>query len=168
MNYQELNARTIDSWVEGGWEWGKPISHEEYAKALRGEWDVRLTPVKPVPHEWFGDLKGKKLLGLASGGGQQMPVFAALGAECTVLDYSSKQIESERMVAEREGYQIRIIQGDMTKPLPFEDMWREYKRIIKDKHAIVIFALEPFATKLRYSNLKNYKYDWICQISSIF
>ena len=47
------------------------------------------------------------------------------------------------------------------KPLPFEDMWREYKRIIKDKHAIVIFALEPFATKLRYSNLKNYKYDWI-------
>ena len=47
------------------------------------------------------------------------------------------------------------------KPLPFEDMWREYQRIIKDKHAIVIFALEPFATKLRHSNLKNYKYDWI-------
>ena len=37
------------------------------------------------------------------------------------MDYSSKQIESERIVAEREGYQIRIIQGDMTKPLPFED-----------------------------------------------
>ena len=50
-----------------------------------------------------------------------MPIFAALGAECTVLDYSSRQIESEKMVAEREGYQITIIQGDMTKPLPFED-----------------------------------------------
>lgn len=50
-----------------------------------------------------------------------MPIFAALGAECTVLDYSSKQIESERIVAKREGYQIRIIQGDMTKPLPFND-----------------------------------------------
>ena len=121
MNYQELNARTIDSWVEGGWEWGKPISHEEYAKALRGEWDVRLTPVKPVPHEWFGDLKGKKLLGLASGGGQQMPVFAALGADCTVFDYSEKQLENEKMVARREGYRIHIIRGDMTKPLPFED-----------------------------------------------
>jgi len=39
-----------------------------------------LTPTKPVPREWFGDLKGKKLLGLASGGGQQMPIFTAAGA----------------------------------------------------------------------------------------
>ena len=121
MDYQDINAKTIDAWVEEGWEWGKPISHDTYVKALRGEWDVVLTPIKPVPHEWFGDLRGKKLLGLASGGGQQMPIFAALGAECTVLDYSKKQIESERMVSEREGYQIRIIRGDMTKPLPFED-----------------------------------------------
>lgn len=120
-NYQDINARTIDRWVDEGWEWGKPISHEVYQKALDGEWDVYLTPTKPVPHEWFGCLKGKRLLGLASGGGQQMPIFAALGAECTVLDYSSRQIESERLVSEREGYPIRIIQGDMTQPLPFPD-----------------------------------------------
>ena len=50
-----------------------------------------------------------------------MPVFTALGAICTVLDYSPLQLESERLVAEREGYEIRIIRGDMTKPLPFED-----------------------------------------------
>ncbi len=121
INYQEINAETIDRWVEGGWEWGKPVSHETYIRALHGEWDVLLTPTKPVPHEWFGTLRGKKVLGLASGGGQQMPVFAALGADCTVLDYSLKQIESERMVSEREGYPIRIIRGDMTKPLPFAD-----------------------------------------------
>lgn len=121
MNYQDINAKTIDRWVEEGWEWGKPISHERYVKAQNGEWDVLLTPTKPVPHEWFGDLQGKKILGLASGGGQQMPIFAALGANCTVLDYSSKQIESERAVSEREGYTIRIVQGDMTKRLPFED-----------------------------------------------
>ncbi|MBE6020055.1 MAG: class I SAM-dependent methyltransferase [Clostridiales bacterium] len=120
-NYQDINAETIDRWIEEGWEWGKPISHEVYEAAVRGIWDVKLTPTKMVPHEWFGDLRGKKVLGLASGGGQQMPVFAALGAECTVLDYSTLQIESERMVAAREGYQITIIQGDMTKPLPFED-----------------------------------------------
>lgn len=121
MDYQDINAKTIDRWIEEGWEWGTPISHEVYAAAAQGDWDVQLTPTKMVPHEWFGDLRGKKILGLASGGGQQMPIFAALGAECTVLDYSSKQIESERMVAEREGYEITIIQGDMTKPLPFED-----------------------------------------------
>ena len=121
MNYQDINAATIDRWIEAGWEYGQPITHDIYEKALNGEWEVFLTPTKPVPHEWFGNLQGKKVLGLASGGGQQMPVLAALGAECTVLDYSSKQIESERMVSEREGYKIRIIQGDMTKPLPFKD-----------------------------------------------
>ena len=121
MNYQDINAATIDRWIEEGWEWGQPISHETYVEATEGQWDVVLTPTKNVPHEWFGELKGKKVLGLASGGGQQMPIFAALGAACTVLDYSLKQLESERMVAEREGYEIRIIWADMTKPLPFED-----------------------------------------------
>ncbi len=121
MNYQDINAETIDRWIEEGWEWGKPISHEEFEAAKNGDWDVKLTPTKYVPHSWFGDLRGKKILGLASGGGQQMPIFEALGAACTVMDYSSKQIESEKLVAEREGYEIRAIQGDMTKPFPLED-----------------------------------------------
>ena len=67
------------------------------------------------------DLKGKKLLGLDSGGGQQIPIFTALGAECTVLDYSDEQLASEKMVAERENYKVNIVKADMTKPLPFED-----------------------------------------------
>ncbi|HJB58721.1 MAG TPA: class I SAM-dependent methyltransferase [Candidatus Faecalibacterium faecipullorum] len=121
MNYQEENARTIDRWVAEGWEWGVPVTHEQYAAALRGEWDVLLTPTKPVPHAWFGGLKGKRVLGLASGGGQQIPIFAALGAEVTVLDYSEKQLESERLVAAREGYAVDVVRADMTKPLPFAD-----------------------------------------------
>lgn len=120
-NYQDINQETIDRWVDAGWEWGKPITHEIFEQARSGHWDVVLTPNVPVPHEWLGDLEGKKILGLASGGGQQMPIFAALGAECTVLDYSSKQIASELFVAEREGYPITAIQADMTKPLPFAD-----------------------------------------------
>lgn len=121
MNYQDVNARTIDRWIEAGWEWGTPISHEIYQAAQRGAWDVLLTPTKPVPHAWFGKLRGKRVLGLASGGGQQMPIFTALGAQCTVLDYSERQLESERMVAQREGYDIRIIRADMSQPLPFAD-----------------------------------------------
>lgn len=120
MDYQQINAQTIDRWVADGWEWGKPVTHEIFEAAKRGEWDVLLTPTKPVPHEWFGELRGKRVLGLASGG-QQMPIFTALGAKCTVLDYSPKQLESERMVAEREGYDIENVRADMTKPLPFED-----------------------------------------------
>ena len=121
MEYQDINAQTIDRWIREGWEWGKPISHEIYEKAERGEWDVYLTPTKTVPHEWFGELKGKKILGLASGGGQQMPVFAAQGAVCTVLDYSEKQLENDRLVAQREHYEIRAIRADMSLPLPFDD-----------------------------------------------
>ncbi|MCF0106075.1 MAG: class I SAM-dependent methyltransferase [Holdemanella sp.] len=121
MKYQDINAETFDRWIEKGWIWGQSVSHEVYADALKGKWDVLLTPTKPVPHAWFGDLKDKKILGLASGGGQQMPIFAALGAECTVLDYSIKQLESEEIVSRREGYEIEIIRGDMTQPLPFED-----------------------------------------------
>ena len=88
--YTDINSKTIDKWVGEGWCWGKPISNEVYEKAVNGEWSVLLTPSKPVPHEWFlpylknNRLTGTKLLGLASGGGQQMPIFAALGAECTM------------------------------------------------------------------------------------
>lgn len=120
-SYQQIKKETIDKWAENGWEWSKPVSHEEFLKAKQGNWNVFLTPTVPVPHNWLGDLKGKKILGLASGGGQQMPIFSALGAECTVLDYSTKQIESEIMVSKREGYEIEVIEGDMTKNLPFED-----------------------------------------------
>ncbi len=121
MGYQEINAGVIDGWCREGWEWGQPISHQVYQDALHGRWEVYLTPTKPVPHAWFGELAGKRVLGLASGGGQQIPIFSALGARCTVLDYSPRQCESERLVAEREGYQVTVVQGDMTRPLPFED-----------------------------------------------
>ena len=119
--YQDINARTIDRWVEEGWTWGIPLSHEAYQNALAGRWQVLLTPTVPVPKAWMGDLLGKRVLGLACGGGQQMPIFTAAGARCTVLDYSPRQLESERMVAEREGYDIEIVRADMTKPLPFPD-----------------------------------------------
>lgn len=47
--------------------------------------------------------------------------------------------------------------------ISFEELWKQYCRIIKDNCAIALFAQEPFATKLRISNLKLYKYDWIWQ-----
>ena len=47
--------------------------------------------------------------------------------------------------------------------IPFEPLWEQYKRIIKDNGAILLNAQEPFATELRHSNLKMYKYDWIWQ-----
>lgn len=121
MNYRDINSSVIDKWVEEDWEWGRPIAHETYVKATEGEWNVVLTPTKSVPKEWFPQFTGSKILGLAAGGGQQMPVFTALGAECTVMDYSQRQLDSEFTVATREGYAIQIVKADMTQRFPFED-----------------------------------------------
>ena len=43
--------------------------------------------------------------------------------------------------------------------IPFDALWKEYNRIIKDNTAILLFGQEPFSTLLRMSNLSDYKYD---------
>ncbi|HBR09001.1 MAG TPA: SAM-dependent methyltransferase [Clostridiales bacterium] len=179
MNYTEINAKTIDRWIDEGWEWGMPISHEQFVNALDGKWSMLLTPTKPVPKDWYPDLKGKRVLGLASGGGQQMPIFAALGAECTVLDYSEKQIKSDLAVAEREGYKINAIRGDMTKPLPFENdlfdlifhpvsncyiedvmhVWKECCRILKKGGRLMAGLDNGFNFLFDEENEKDMKYQ---------
>ena len=123
MDYQDINAKTINGWIKDGWEWGIPISHETFTAAKNGDWNIHLTPTKNVPHDWIGDVAGRKILGLASGGGQQMPILAARGAVCTVLDFSESQIKSELTVAKREGYKIETIRGDMTKGEYFSQVW---------------------------------------------
>ena len=45
--------------------------------------------------------------------------------------------------------------------IPFEPLWEQYERVIKDNGAIVLFGSEPFSSKLRSSKLKLYRYDWI-------
>ena len=45
--------------------------------------------------------------------------------------------------------------------IPFEPLWEEYKRIIKDNGAIVLFGMEPFSSYLRLSSIEMFKYDWI-------
>lgn len=161
QKYTEINSKVIDNWVEDGWEWGQAISHEVFEKAKNNDWQVLLTPTKPVPKEWFCEMKDAKILGLASGGGQQMPIFTALGAKCTVLDYSEKQLQKEKLVAERENYEITIVKADMTQPLPFEDesfdlifhpvsncyiedvfpVWKECYRVLK-KGGILLAGLD--------------------------
>jgi SAM-dependent methyltransferase len=160
-NYTHYNAITWDRWASEGNEWSIPISHEKYLDVKNGRWDVVLTPCKPVPHDWFPPFSSTKILGLASGGGQQMPVFRALGAEVVLFDLSDRQLQSERDVANRERYSIDIIKGDMTKPLPFADetfdlifhpvsnsyiedvqfVWNECFRVLK-KNGILLAGLD--------------------------
>ena len=60
------------------------------------------------------DLKGKNVLCLACGGGQQSIGFALLGANVTVVDFSSEQLAKDKLVAEKYGKSISIIKADMS------------------------------------------------------
>lgn len=49
--------------------------------------------------------------------------------------------------------------------LPFNRLWKQYRRVIKDNGAIALFGQEPFSSRLRLSNVRWYRYDWIWEKS---
>lgn len=122
MKVEDYNRAAWDREVEQGNAWTIPVSVEEVAAARRGDWRIILTPTIPVPDNWFPQpLQGRDVLCLASGGGQQGPILAAAGANVTVFDNSPRQLEKDRMVAERDGLLIRTLQGDMADLSVFAD-----------------------------------------------
>lgn len=50
--------------------------------------------------------------------------------------------------------------------IPFDKLWEQYERIIKDDGVIVLFATQPFTTMLISSNLKLWRYNWIWEKNS--
>lgn len=120
MNVRAHNRRAWDQQVAQGNRWTVPVSSATIAAARRGEWEVVLTPSRPVPRAWFPPLAGLEVLGLAAGGGQQGPILAAAGARVAVLDNSPRQLAQDRLVATREGLSLATVEGDMAV-LPFAD-----------------------------------------------
>lgn len=121
LDVREYNREAWNGEVGRGNIWTVPVGPEVIAAARQGDWSVVLTPTKPVPRAWFGDLAGKDVLGLASAGGQQCPVFAAAGARVTVFDNSPAQLGQDRKVAEREGLTLKLVEGDMKDLSAFAD-----------------------------------------------
>ncbi len=119
--YVEINSKTIDRWNKEGWIWGQPITEEEFLNAKKGDWKILLTPVKPMPKEWIGKIDGKEILGLASGGAQQMPILTALGGNCTLMDITPSQLKSDIDFAAKHNYLLKAVKADMTQPFPFAD-----------------------------------------------
>ncbi len=117
----EHNRRAWDRAVREGHRWTIPVAAKEVAQAREGHFNLLLTPRVAVPHAWFGRLPGTRILALASGGGQQGPILAAAGARVTVLDASGAQLERDHQVAEREGLELELVQGDMASLDAFGD-----------------------------------------------
>ncbi len=65
------------------------------------------------PQGHLGDVTGKQVLCLASGGGQQSAAFALLGAKVTVTDLAEAQLERDREAAAHYGLKVQILQSDM-------------------------------------------------------
>lgn len=121
MDVRGYNQEAWDREVERGNQWTVPFRPDIIEAARRGEWTVLLTDSVPVPRAWFPEMVGADILCLASGGGQQAPVFAAAGANVTVLDNSPKQLAQDRLVAERESLDLKTVQGDMRDLSSFAD-----------------------------------------------
>ena len=79
MNILAHNKSAWDKNVQEQNRWTRPVGKEAIECARCGQFDLLLTPTKPVPMSWFGQLKGISTLCLASGGGQQGPLLAAAG-----------------------------------------------------------------------------------------
>ena len=117
------NRTAWDSLVRKNDRWTIPVSSEEIQRARNDDWQILLVPVKPIPREWFPDFRANsiKVLCLAGSGGQQAPILAAAGAIVTVLDNSPAQLAQDKLVADREGLAINLVQGDMADLSVFEN-----------------------------------------------
>src|SRR5215204_4428424 len=113
MDVRGYNQEAWDREVERGNQWTVPVGPDVIEEARRGKWTVLLTDSKPVPKAWFPEMEGADVLCLASGGGQQAPIFAAAGANVTVLDNSPKQLAQDRLVADRDSLPLKTVEGDM-------------------------------------------------------
>ena len=64
-------------------------------------------------HEFISDVADKRVLCLASGGGQDSVAFGLLGAKVTVYDLSDVQLRRDREGAAHYGLEVNTVQGDM-------------------------------------------------------
>ena len=160
----KLNQEGWDRRVAEKDVWTQPVSAEEIARARLGDWSIVLTPNKPVPRDWFGEVAGKDILCLASGGGQQGPILAAAGARVVVFDASAAQLAQDEAVARRDGLPMITQQGFMHDLSAFSDgrfdlifhpvsncyapeiepVWRECFRVLRPGGVLLAGFMNPF------------------------
>ncbi len=120
MNTEEVNRRAWDGEEERGNWWTLITDEESIKKAREGKPEIRVTTVRPVPPSWYLPLKGKKVLSLCGGGGQQTPILAAFGSRVTSLDISPRQIEQDRKALSKYSLEAETVVGSVLA-LPFPD-----------------------------------------------
>ena len=119
-------------------------------------------------HGVIKDVAGKRVLCLASGGGQDSAAFGLLGADVTVLDLSDVQLERDRQAADHHGLKVTTLHGDMRDLSAFADstfdvvwqvysinfvpsvepVFREVARVLKPRGIYFVQFHNPFVQSL--------------------
>ena len=163
FNLSEHNARAWDEESMEESQWCTPVSKKTISNAKKGEVELKLTPNKLVPKSWLKEIKGKHVLCLGSGGGQQAPILAAAGANVISLDISQEQLNKDLFVANRDKLKLQTIKGDMSDLSGFEDetfdlvvnavsdifardikkVWKECYRVLKPEGEMFSGMMNP-------------------------
>ena len=174
MDIIDYNKSAWNNYVDKKDRWTIPISKQELENVDKGIWSIVLTATKAVPHNWFPDLKGLKILGLGSGGGQQGPILAALGSDVTIFDNSEKQLLQDKTISDEFNLNIKTVQGDMRDLSIFPDnsfelifnpcsilfvddistVWEECFRVLKPNGVLMTGLMNPISFQLDEKSLK--------------
>ena len=166
--------KNIDNLVDGGVGFSIPVTREQIE-------DYKITRECEFmpPREWIPEnIADMKVLLIAGAGGQQAPLFAALGADVTVIDLSDKMLEKDRIVAERENLKINIEKGNICDLSRFSDssfdlimnppslfyvpdimpVFKECGRVLKDGGIFIMWAANPINYMCNHDSEKNLYY----------
>lgn len=163
MDHLQHNRDAWNRESAAGGQWSIPVSAKIIEAARGGEWELILTPLKAVPRHWFGALKGRRVLCLASAGGQQAPILAAAGAQVVSFDLSDQQLARDAEVAARDKLDLQCVRGDMADLSQFPDnsfdlifhavsnvfvpdveqVWRECFRVLRPRGYLLAGYMNP-------------------------
>lgn len=159
----EFNRQAWDRIAAAEEKWFRAATTAEIERARQGDWQLKLTPTRNVPRQWFGELAQRQVLCLAGGGGQQAPLLAAAGAQVTVADNSQRQLDRDRRVAKEHDLEIEIVLADMRDLKSIRDQtfdlivnptsvcylqhvqpaWRECARVLKPGGSLLAGMMSP-------------------------
>ncbi|MBO8436745.1 MAG: class I SAM-dependent methyltransferase [Spirochaetes bacterium] len=163
MDISKINGKAWDHEAENGSAWARIISKEAIEKARDGNLELRVTIDKTIPRSWTEPLKGKRVLSLGGGGGQQTPLLAAFGCDVATVDCSSEMIERDRKALEEYSLDADLYVHDMSS-MPFfpdssfdaavspvslnfvediECVYREVKRVLKNGGTYIFGIANP-------------------------
>lgn len=100
----EQNARAWDRLARRQAALARPVDERDLANPLQSA----------DPRGWLGgDIRGWRVLCLAAGGGRQSALYAAAGADVTVVDLSPEMLAADRAVAAELGHAVHVVQASM-------------------------------------------------------